>query len=152
METTPARQEWLKVLANAPSGRLAALWDSVDKPVPAKILRQPDTGLAMLRGRADGAGRPFNLGEATVTRCVVTSTDSHDGSEIMGIGYVLGRDKRHAQIAARFDAHFQDNGTDAESREAILAPLRDVRCRKEAQEAGKTAATRVDFFTMVRGE
>ena len=32
----------------------------------------PETGLVMLRGRADGSGHPFNLGEATVTRCVAS--------------------------------------------------------------------------------
>ena len=106
----------------------------------------------MIRGRADGAGRPFNLGEATVTRCVVAGKDSRDGTEIMGVGYVLGRDKRHAEFTALFDALFQDSSMDIASREAVLTPLREAQCKKEAQEAHETAATRVEFFTMVRGE
>ncbi len=34
-------------------------------------LRPPETGLVMTRGRIGGDGRPFNLGEATVTRAAV---------------------------------------------------------------------------------
>lgn len=152
MKIQSVRQEWLKVLANAPAEALDASWVAIENPETASTLRHPETGLVMIRGRTDGAGRPFNLGEATVTRCVVARTDSGDGSEIMGVGYVLGRDKRHAECAALFDALFQDSNMDAVSRETVLTPFRDAQRAAAAHTAQETAATRVDFFTMVRGE
>lgn len=152
MESEMVRQDWLKVLANASPDALDKAWAEVQPPSSVMMLRHPETGLAMIRGRSDGAGRPFNLGEASITRCVVAGTDSQDGTEILGIGYVLGRDKRHAEFTALFDALFQDSGMDTASREAILAPLRHARQQTESRQAAKTAATRVDFFTMVRGE
>lgn len=156
MEPQNVRQEWLKVLANASSGALGIAWAraaaAVRQPGSITMLRHPETGLAMIRARADGSGRPFNLGEATITRCVVAVTDSCDETAIMGVGYVLGRDKRHAEFTAFFDALFQDSSMDTVSRETILAPLRHTQKQTESRQAAKTAATRVDFFTMVRGE
>ena len=70
----------------------------------------------------------------------------------MGVGYVLGRDRRHAELTARFDALFQDSARGAAARDNVLPALKDKR-RKAADTASrKTDATRVEFFTMVRGE
>ncbi len=50
------------------------------------LLRRPEIGLVMVRGRIGGDGAPFNMGEATVTRAAV----SLPGGEV-GFGHVLGR-------------------------------------------------------------
>ena len=36
-----------------------------------RVLRGPEAGLVMVRGRTGGGGAPFNLGEMTATRCTV---------------------------------------------------------------------------------
>lgn len=146
------RQEWLRTLAKASLGDLETAWTQLKPEHPFEKLRATETGLAMIRGRADGTGRPFNLGEATVTRSVVTTHDSSDGSEIAGVGYLLGRDKQHAELIARLDAVFQDKGTPAIAREAVLQSIRERLDRTAAVAAQKTASTRVEFFTMLRGE
>ena len=65
------------------------------------FLRQPEIALTMVRGRAGGTGEAFNLGEITITRCVIKI------GEITGFGYVGGRSKRHAELAAICDGLLQ---------------------------------------------
>ena len=66
------------------------------------MLRGPEHGLTMLRGRAGGDGSAFNLAEATLTRCSVTLADG-----TIGHCWRLGRDGRAAEVAAVLDALLQ---------------------------------------------
>ena len=139
------RQEAMGVLSHAAPGRLGELWGAwADKPGFHRV-RGPETGLVMVRARAGGGGNPFNLGEATVTRATVRLETGE-----VGHAYCLGRDGNKAVQAALFDALWQRDPATVEAQ--VLAPLRaevvgvDKHCRDE------TAATRVDFFTMVRGD
>ena len=113
----------------------------------ARDLKPVETGLVMLRGRAGGDGAPFNLGEATVTRAIVELPTGE-----RGYGHVLGRDGTRARLAAILDALWQR----APSREAVeadvLSPIAERLAAERAQADAETAATRVDFFTLVRGE
>ncbi len=152
METQKIRQEWLAVLSTATRDDLERFWRELDAGHAFRTLRNSESGLTMIRGRADGSGRPFNLGEASISRCVVATEDSGDNSEIMGVGYVLGRDRRHAELTARFDALFQDSAQGASARDSILPVLKDKRRQAADAASRKTDATRVEFFTMVRGE
>ncbi len=110
-------------------------------------LRAPEVGLVMLRGRMAGTGAPFNLGEATVARAAVRLADG-----AIGFGYALGRDLGHARLIALADALWADPGRRAEIETALLTPLRHHLAARDRNAAERTAATRVDFFTMVRGE
>jgi alpha-D-ribose 1-methylphosphonate 5-triphosphate synthase subunit PhnG len=115
-------------------------------PLPAvSDLRATESGLVMLRGRMGGDGQPFNLGEATVTRAAIRLEDGR-----IGFAYQLGRDGAKARQAAILDALVQ--GMERAAVEAALEPVR-VRIEAEASaKARRVAATRVNFFTMVRGE
>ena len=71
---------------------------------------------------------------------------------IRGFGYVLGRDQQKARLIALCDALFQCSSHRAAIEREVLAPLR-ARIDDERQLAdARTAATRVNFFTLVRGE
>jgi alpha-D-ribose 1-methylphosphonate 5-triphosphate synthase subunit PhnG len=108
--------------------------------------------MVMVRGRAGGDGMAFALGEMTVTRCVVKLHGGRlDGSEVLGFAYVAGRDRRHAEIAARADALLQTDRRETVEA-ALIAPLRAAQAEARSGARRKAAATRVDFFTMVRGE
>jgi len=105
----------------------------------------------MVQARAGGAGARFHLGEMTVTRCAVL-VRAADGSTMVGQGYVAGRDKRHAELAAVFDALMQDaTHHDALERD-LIGPLIEAEADRRHQALAKAAATRVDFFTLVRGD
>jgi alpha-D-ribose 1-methylphosphonate 5-triphosphate synthase subunit PhnG len=140
------RRRWLAVLARAETDRLEAHLAGAEHPAFV-VLRQPETGLVMARGRAGGTGQRFNLGEITITRCAVQSADGH-----IGHGYVAGRDKRKAELVARFDALLQAPARRAALLARVVEPLAAAQAAAAAAQARKAAATRVEFFTMVRGE
>lgn len=144
-----ARQARLSVLATAPSDQLKALWQRWTEAhgLPDHTpVRAPEIGTVMVRGRAGAVGAPFNLGEITVTRC---SVQLADGS--VGHGYVQGRDKDASVAAALIDALAL--GDQAAALDAdIIQPLQADADGKATERAEKAAATKVEFFTMVRGE
>jgi len=137
------RPEWMSILARASAEELQGL----PSPLPAlpahRVIRGPEIGLTMLRGRAGGDGAAFNLGEATITRCSVSLEDG-----TLGHCWRLGRDRRAAERAALLDACLQQ----AEWREVLLAeivePLRHRQQEAAAQTARRAAATEVRFATL----
>ena len=137
------RKGWMSLVAKSATGRLADLMP--DLPDHA-LLRAPEVGAVMVRGRAGATGAPFNLGEMTVTRCSVRLSCG-----TVGHAWVQGRDKAHARRAAVVDALMQTEAAPDLSAQ-VLAPLQaEAQARREAR-AAKAAGTRVEFFTMVRGE
>ena len=141
------RQRWMSVLAKAPPQTLETLWSGIDTRPDWTYLRQPETGMVMLRGRAGGTGQRFNLGEMTMTRCAVRLPDGR-----VGHGYVGGRDREHATRAALVDALMQDAAHRKALETAIIEPLEQAARSARETASRKAAATKVDFFTMVRGE
>jgi alpha-D-ribose 1-methylphosphonate 5-triphosphate synthase subunit PhnG len=141
------RRAAMAMLAAAPAEALKAIWAAwSDKPEFHKV-RGPETGLVMVRGRTGGGGAPFNLGEATVTRATVRIASGE-----IGHAYCLGRDGDKASIAAIFDALWQSDETRAEVETLVIAPLAAAATQADQTRRSETAATKVDFFTMVRGE
>ncbi len=145
--SAPERQALMAVLAGATLiemreglARLSA------SPEPSE-LRPPETGLVMLRGRIAGQGARFNFGEATVTRASVRLPSGE-----IGTSYLLGRDVERARLAALIDALWQHDDYRAAVEAHILAPSRDRQAAERRAKAERTAATKVDFFTLVRGE
>ena len=140
------RKAAMAVLAHAEAGEIAARLRALALPAH-QDLRAPENGLVMLRGRVGGDGAPFNIGEATVTRAAVRIPSGE-----VGFGYVLGRDQNKARLSALCDALWQNaDYRDALERD-VLAPIRMRAAAERAHQRGQTAATRVDFFTLVRGE
>ena len=140
------RQRWLGILAKARVDELEAAIGTVHDLPDCTMLRRPETGLVMARGRAGGSGQRFNLGEIPVTRCAVQSPAGH-----IGHGYVQGRDKRHAELAAVVDALLQDDERRADVMARVVEPLARAASERKQAIRRKAEATRVDFFTMVRG-
>ena len=146
-EELTQRQANMAVLARAPGERLKALWGEAGIAVEHEMVRGPETGLVTVRGRIGGGGSPFNVGEATVTRSTVRLASGG-----VGHAYALGRDKEKSRISALIDALWQDTALQPKLAEQIIAPLAGEIERDDADKRAQTAATRVDFFTMVRGE
>lgn len=125
---------------------MMALWDAVDDRPDFNWLRAPEVGGVMVRGRMGGTGAPFNVGEMTVTRCSLVLGDG-----TVGHGYVQGRSKPKAQAAALIDALMQTDAAESVER-SVLTPLAEQVAGTKTKRAAKAAATKVEFFTMVRGE
>jgi len=142
-----ARQALMRACAEATQVELEAALAELGELPAAEELRAPQTGLVMLRGRMGGSGPAFNLGEATVTRAVVRLA-----SGAVGFAYLLGRSHRRARLAALVDAMAQDAGYRSRLEASLLAPVTARRTEADARVRAETAATKVDFFTVVRGE
>lgn len=131
------------LLARAKPERLTGLFPDLPDH---SFLRAPEVGAVMVQGRIGGVGQPFNLGEMTVTRCSLSLADGP-----VGHAHVQGRDKAHAVRAAVIDALMQTPDAEALQR-SVLAPLAADEAHHRTTRAAKAAATRVEFFTLVRGE
>jgi len=140
------RQAAMAVLAHSSSAEIAGHLDRLALPAH-ESLREPENGLVMVRGRVGGDGAAFNLGEATVSRAAVRLASGE-----VGFGYALGRDRDKARMIALCDALVQSEEFSAALETGVLAPLRAAMLARHRQKAAEAAATRVDFYTMVRGE
>jgi alpha-D-ribose 1-methylphosphonate 5-triphosphate synthase subunit PhnG len=142
-----ARAKWLALLARATRDELDdAIALCPDAP-DFVWLRAPQTGLVLVQGRVGGNGDRFNLGETTVTRCTLRQQDG-----VVGTGYVLGRDAERAARVARLDALMQmpRHHDVLASGTGPLATIAGRLAATVAQHDADTAASRVEFFTMVR--
>jgi len=140
------RKAAMAVLSDSDAAEIAGYLETIVLP-GYENLREPENGLVMLRGRIGGDGAPFNLGEATVSRAAVRLATGE-----MGFGYTLGRDREKARMIALCDALMQSNEFAAAVEANVLAPLRAAMIARRARKAAESAATRVDFYTLVRGE
>jgi len=144
---TRARQHWMGVLAKSSVAALQQRWQALSLEPEYQFIRKPETGLTMLRGRVGGSGQPFNMGEMTLTRCAVRLA-----SGTLGVSYVSGRNSQHAIIAALADALLQETRTQSLLQRELIEPLQADLEAERQQRAAQANSTRVDFFTLVRGE
>lgn len=138
------RRRWMGVLARAPLAALQA-WAARQPQTSFQWLREPETGLVMVRARAGGTGEKFNLGEMTITRCALRLE-----AGAVGVAYVQGRSSRKAELAALADAWMQMPQAAGRVGRELIEPLA---ARLEAEAARmhrKAQATRVEFFTVAR--
>lgn len=157
MEDSAERQAWMGILAKAELAVLEGCVARLGNLPGYGFLRSPEIGLVMVRGRAGGVGDAFNLGEMTVTRCVVRLEGEQETGEqeiggIAGFGYVGGRSPRHAELAALCDALLQYEQWHSPVMKAVIEPLQCSLQQAVEQQQRQTAATQVEFFTMLRGE
>ncbi|NEQ54905.1 MAG: phosphonate C-P lyase system protein PhnG [Leptolyngbya sp. SIO3F4] len=145
-EHQPSRALWMSTLAKAPLPLLEKYVTALEGLPDYTFLRSPEVGLTMVRGRAEGTGQPFNLGEMTLTRCVIQL------GELTGFGYVAGRSKRHAELAALCDGLLQHPDWQTKVQTQVIAPLENAAQAKQEDNAAEVESTRVNFFTMLRGE
>lgn len=140
------RRRWLAVLARASRAELEEAVAGQQPMLAAQPVRPPETGMVMVRGRVGGTGDAFNLGEVTVTRCALRLAGT------LGVGYTLGRDKGKAELIATLDALLQDSGRRTRLLREVVEPLQRRQTAARDAASGAAASSRVEFFTMVRGE
>jgi len=146
MSEIKSRKAWMGIMAKTAASRVEEIWNSANYAPEYTYLRPSEIGGVMVQGRTGGTGSAFNIGEMTVTRCSVQLSDG-----TVGHGYVQGRSKRHAEISALVDALMQTKISN-EVRTLIIEPLNQEIEAAHASKRAKAAATKVEFFTMTRGE
>jgi alpha-D-ribose 1-methylphosphonate 5-triphosphate synthase subunit PhnG len=140
------RKAAMAVLAHSEPAEISARLDAIELPAHEN-LREPENGLVMVRGRIGGDGAAFNLGEATVSRAAVRLSTGE-----IGFGYTLGRDGAKARLIALCDALVQSDQFADLVETNVIAPLRLAISATRDRKSAEAAATRVDFYTLVRGE
>jgi len=140
------RKAAMAVLAHSETVDIAGRLEAIALPTH-EDLREPENGLVLVRGRIGGDGAPFNLGEATVSRAAVRLSTGE-----VGFGYTLGRDRQKARMIALCDAMVQSDQLAAAVEAQVIVPLRAAMIARRDRKAAEAAATRVDFYTLVRGE
>jgi len=141
------RKAAMALLAQATAQEMKDFWTHWANKPQVETLRGPEIGLVMMRGRIGGGGAPFNLGEATVTRATVRLANG-----AVGHAYALGRSSEKVRLAAIFDALWQEPAYRQTVEETVLAPITQRLNSDLEDRRAETAATKVDFFTMVRGD
>ena len=140
------RANWLGLMAKSPAKVMDECWQKADLSPEFEVIRSPEIGSVMVRGRMGGTGDTFNLGEMTVTRASVKLSCG-----TVGHGYIMGRSKKTATRVALCDALLQ-TGDKQKVKDNIIQPLLSLKKENDQRISAKAAATKVDFFTLVRGE
>ncbi|MGH1541526.1 MAG: phosphonate C-P lyase system protein PhnG [Arenicella sp.] len=141
------RQRWMSILARSDYNELNQHWDALNVSSMYDVLRPAEVGMMMVKGRMNGSGTPFNVGEVTVTRCAIKLASGR-----MGTAYVLGRNKQHAELAAIIDGQLQNDGLHDTIQQQVIEPLAKQQQHSTQLKQTATESTQVDFFTLVRGE
>ena len=144
---TSTRQRWMRVLAHSQPAALAARMNALSLAPGYDLLRAPEIGLVQIQARMGGTGERFFAGDATLTRAAIRL---HSGT--LGYGYVLGRDKAHAERCAVIDALLQEPPHFQTLMETLISPLEADRAARLAARQAEVNTSRVDFFTLVRGD
>ncbi|WP_421665343.1 phosphonate C-P lyase system protein PhnG [Pantoea agglomerans] len=147
MEQQTDRQRWLSVLAHSSAALLETHWQTLNLQPAYTLIRPAEIGLTRLQARMGATGKRFVMGDATVTRAVVQLSDG-----TLGYSYLLGRDKAHAERCALLDALLQQPETRQLLEEKIITPLAAWRDEQRQLRAREIASSKVDFFTLVRGD
>ncbi len=137
----------MSVLASSPAALLRDHWQGMDLHPAYRAVRAPEIGLTQLQARMGATGRRFVLGDMTVTRAVVQLDNG-----TYGYGYIAGRDKAHADLCALIDAMMQQTEYRERLQSQLIEPLAARRREQQQLRARAVAASRVDFFTLVRGD
>jgi alpha-D-ribose 1-methylphosphonate 5-triphosphate synthase subunit PhnG len=147
-ELQEARRRWLGVLCQASESELGEAWQQSGCGCEWQFLKKPEVVLVMVSGRAGGDGQTFHVGEATAARCVVEMGEP----PVVGYGCVLGRSMLRAALVSLMDAWLQRLWLDGGDWIPHLSQMAQRQREADAAIAAEVASTKVDFFTMVRGE
>ncbi|WEM44150.1 phosphonate C-P lyase system protein PhnG (plasmid) [Photobacterium sp. DA100] len=151
MDTTEKRKYWMSVLAQASFEKLSVFWQQSQTKYGLapdyQVIRPAEIGLAQVRARMGSTGRQFNIGDVTITRAAIQLATGE-----MGYSYLQGRNKQHAELAAILDALLQTESYQKVIFCQIIAPLATDMQAERALRQQEVASSKVDFFTMVRGE
>ncbi|MCG9752515.1 phosphonate C-P lyase system protein PhnG [Vibrio brasiliensis] len=147
MTDVTQRSYWISTLAQSEYAQIVEHWKATELEPSYQVIRQPEIGLAQVRARMGSTGNPFNMGDVTITRAAIKL----DTGE-MGYSYLCGRNKPHAELAAVIDGMLQSGVHRQALMQQIIEPLAALKFERDQQRAKEVATSKVDFFTLVRGE
>ena len=139
------RPEWISIFSKTSEDLLKNSLDHINFKENYDVLLGPEIGSIMIQGRAGGTGDKFNLGEATLTKCIVKF------QEKTGYSYHLGRNLIKSEYGAILDALMQIESYNSKLLMYVKEFQEEIQKEKTKIIAG-SSESKVDFFTMVRGD
>ena len=152
LQPAKKRQQLLSVLSVSELSAIQSYWQALSISPRYSLLKAPEVGMTMVRAKTGGTGQAFNMGEMTVTRTVIRLNDINAHNDVIGFGYTAGRNTQKSELIAVIDACFQLSEYAASITKLLLQPLQQLRQQQKNQQTAQVNATKVNFFTMVRGE
>jgi alpha-D-ribose 1-methylphosphonate 5-triphosphate synthase subunit PhnG len=152
LQPAKKRQQLLSVLSVSELSAIQSYWQALSISPRYSLLKAPEVGMTMVRAKTGGTGQAFNMGEMTVTRTVIRLNDINAQNDVIGFGYTAGRNTQKSELIAVIDACFQLSEYAASITKLLLQPLQQLRQQQKNQQTAQVNATKVNFFTMVRGE
>ena len=136
------RKAAMTVLAHSDAAEISRRLQPIALPA-YEIMREPEKGLKMIRGRIGGDGAPFNLGEATVSRATIRLSTGE-----IGFGHTLGLTGTRRELAAIFDALGSSRilSRDAVEEGVLTADFEPQGSKRPRPPGRETAATRSIHF------
>ncbi|MFH2093346.1 MAG: phosphonate C-P lyase system protein PhnG [Pseudomonadota bacterium] len=141
------REDWIGLLGSADPADLESALEKLNHSIEFTHIVKPETGMLMVQAKADGSNSRFNLGEITVSKCILEINGQY-----MGAGWTMGSNLRHAELAALFDGLFQDPLLQETLNQTLIPLLKDKQLAKDERRLKDAADTKVEFFTLKRGE
>jgi alpha-D-ribose 1-methylphosphonate 5-triphosphate synthase subunit PhnG len=141
------RQRWMALLGGASVKDLETEKEKLRPDIDWEFILKPEVGLLMVQSKADGSHPGFNLGEMSVTKCVLQVQGQY-----LGYAVILGSDLVHAELAALFDGLLQHPDFRDDLKNSLISNLALKQKEKDRALEKETADTRVEFFTLKRGE
>ena len=141
------RKNWIGLLNNADPDDLEEVRKNMDGLIDYTYIVKPETGMIMVQAKADGSKARFNLGEVSVSRCVLKIKNQY-----LGASWVIGSNLKHAELAALFDGLLQDPEYNKKLNSILVKTLKEKQKARDEILARDAADTKVEFFTLKRGE
>ena len=139
------RQAWLRLFALSSDQELENIVRISGLESRCSVIAEPEVGIVTVRSRISGNGAKFNIGDACVTKCEVLLDQ-----QTKGYATVLGGRARRAKLVAILDAAMA--AQIGEPLFTMVQQLAEAQVLRVAHRRFKAAETKVDFFTMVRGD
>jgi len=137
----------IRVLAHSDAQALAQKYETLADLPAWQFVRKPESGLVMVRGRIGGTSGPFNFGEVTVTRAAVSIETGETG-----FSYAFGRDRTKAEQSAIIHALWKRPNRQSDIETKVIEPLEQLLQEAETKTREEIEPTKVEFYTMVRGD
>ena len=141
-----ARQHWQMVLTKSNSEHIYQNWNALNIPIKYDVIQPANVSMLMVKAKTGGFGNAFNLSEVTVVRCVIQTDAGY-----RGIVTQIGRDTQKALVCAQIDAMLLSEHKDIILQQ-LINPLEMILKQNQQALYEQAQSTKVDFFTMVRGE
>ncbi|MFH2058198.1 MAG: phosphonate C-P lyase system protein PhnG [Pseudomonadota bacterium] len=141
------RKDWIGLLGSADPADLESALEKLNPTLEYTHIVKPETGMLMVQAKADGSNGRFNLGEITISKCILQINGQY-----MGAGWTMGSNLRHAELAALFDGLFQDPVFQKTLDNTLIPLLKEKQQALNDCRLKDAADTKVEFFTLKRGE